>query len=123
MGEGTRRRCERRHRRTHRKGTHEKNCEETLLEKQNGEDMERDVVGHTAADALMGGGGTALKGLGLWAAHARTGTPLKDCDPWVSHTGVTSEEEGTKREGNREWHALTLTSCTAYHLVKEIGKD
>ena len=30
-----------------------------LLERQNGEDVERDIVGDMAADALMEGGGTA----------------------------------------------------------------
>jgi len=67
-----------RHRRTHKKGTYEENHEKTLLEKQNGEDAERAIAGDMAEHALMQGGGTALRGLGLWAAHARTGKRLRD---------------------------------------------
>jgi len=63
--------------------------------------------------------------------YTGTGTPLRDCGPWVNHTGTTlelralaSEEEVKRRARNREWQKNPLcTSHTAYLLLNGTGKD
>lgn len=100
MGEDIRKLSERRHRRIHKTGACEGDCEETLLQRQNRIGKREGTLLGSWLQSIHG----RMRTLSLWAAHAGTRTSLRGCDQWVTHTGPESSNKwaGGEEEGEKQ---------------------
>lgn len=73
----------------HKTGTCEEDCEKTLLERQNRKDKRKGRLLGSCLQSIHG----RRRRWSLWVTRAGTGTPLRDCDQWVTHTGVESSNK------------------------------